>query len=161
MIPFSISCESNWVDKSVNFVCNVSCRSVLSEKEHTVRDCEQKLSRLKSSRQDKLAPFHPDMRKVVNALERNAHRFRCFPKGPIGREDIIRLTDYKWSVAVEQVMKRQLLHGFIVDNEHDRATYYDIVNKLIPRGNFKPECIDFPFGHNQVHDISRRVSRLL
>ena len=134
-------------------------RSSVSEKENNVRDCEQKLHRLKSSKnQDWLAPFHQDMKKIVDALQKNARRFSHPPKGPIGREDILRLKDYKWSVAIEQVMKWQLLHAFIVDNERDRATYYDIINQVIPKGRFKPECIDFPFRHNQVHDISRRVS---
>ena len=133
-------------------------RDIVADKEKSVRDCEQKLQRLKSSNQDWLAPFHQDMKKIVDALEKNARRFSHPPKGPIGREDLLRLKDYKWSVAVEQVMKRQLLHAFIVDNERDRATYYDIVNRLIPRVKFKPECIDFPFRHHQVHDISRRVS---
>ena len=130
----------------------------MSEKENSVRECEQRLHRLRSSTQDCLASFHPDMKKIVDALQKNAHRFSHPPKGPIGREDIVRLKDYKWSVAVEQVMKWQLLHAFIVDNERDRAMYYDIVNRLIPRGKFKPECIDFPFRHNHVHDITRRVS---
>ena len=97
----------------------------------------------------------------MDALAKNGHRFRHPPKGPIGREDIVRLKDYRWSVAVEQVMKYQLMHAFIVDNEQDRKTYYDIVNRLNPKVKFKPECIDFPFRHTEVHDVSRRVSKVL
>ena len=138
------------------YKCFCLCRSNVSTKEQSVRDCEQQLNRLRSSRQDKLAPFIQDMRKVVDALQRNADRFRYPPKGPIGA--MFGLTDYRWSTAVEQVMKRPLLNAFIVDNERDRVTYYNIVNRVIPRGRFKPECIDFPFKHNTVHDIRRRVS---
>lgn len=130
------------------------------EKESNVRDCEQKLNELKHSRQDKLASFHRNTRKVAAALKENAHRFRHPPKGPIGHEDVLRLRDYRWSTAVEQVIKFQLLNAFIVDNEHDRVTFIGIVNRTIQRGEFKPECIDFPFRHNNVHDISRRVSTL-
>ena len=133
------------------------CRRIVSEKGENVHECEQKLYRLKSNRQDRLAPFHESTRKVAEALQKNAHRFRHPPKGPIGREDILRLKDYRWSTAVEQVVKYQLLNAFIVDNEHDRVTFNGIVNRTIPRGNIKPECIDFPFSHTQVHDISRRV----
>lgn len=124
-----------------------------------MRDCEQKLHRLKSNTQGRLAQFHPDMKKIVDALERNAHRFSHPPKGPIGRDDILHLKDYKWSMAVEQVLRKQLMHAFVVNNERDRVTFYNIVNQVIPKGRPKPECIDFPFRHNQVHDISRRVSK--
>ena len=128
------------------------------EMERNVRDCEEKLNRLKTGQQDKLAPFHPNTRKVFDALQRNADKFRCAPKGPIGRDDILRLRDYKWTTAVEQVMGYPLLNAFVVDNERDRAVFSSIVNRVIPKGQFKPECIDLPFRFNRVHDISRKVS---
>ena len=134
------------------------CRHIVSEKEEIVHECEQKLYRLKSNRQDTLAPFHESTRKVAEALQKNARRFRHPPKGPIGREDILRLKDYRWSTAVEQVVKYQLLNAFVVDNEYDRVTFIGIVNRTIDKGKFKPECIDFPFSHTHVHDISRKVS---
>ena len=140
-------------------ILTLFCRRIVSEKAENVGECEQKLHRLKFNRQDRLAPFHENTRKVAEALQKNAHRFRYPPKGPIGREDILRLKDYRWSTAVEQLMKYSLLNAFIVDNEHDRVTFNGIVNRTIPRGKFKPECIDFPFSHTQVHNISKNVSR--
>ena len=122
-----------------------------------MRDCEEKLHRLRSGQQDKLAPFHPNTRKVFEALQRNADKFSHPPKGPIGREDVLRLKDYRWSTAVEQVMGFSLLNAFVVDNERDRDVFKSIMNRVIPKGQFKPECIDLPFSCNRVHDISRKV----
>ena len=140
-------------------ILTLFCRRIVSEKGENVGECEQKLHQLKSNRQDTLAPFHENTRKVAEALQKSAHRFRYPPKGPIGREDILRLKDYRWSTTVEQLMKYSLLNAFIVDNERDRVIFNGIVNRTIPRGKFKPECIDFPFSHTQVHDISQKVSR--
>ena len=53
------------------------------------------------------------------------------PKGPVG--SMIRLKDYKWSTAVEQVL-RGVLSCFIVDNPYDDAAFKRIASEVLRRG---------------------------
>jgi len=83
-----------------------------------IKDSEDQLCRLQSSRTDELQAFGPLMRSLKEALQDNQQRFRKMPKGPVG--SYVRLKDYKWSTAVEQVLKG-VLFCFVVDNAYDDA----------------------------------------
>ena len=72
------------------------------------------------------------MRSLKEALRDNQQRFRKMPKGPVG--SYIRLKDYKWSTAVEQVLKG-VLFCFVVDNAHDDAEFKKLANKVFRRGS--------------------------
>ena len=72
------------------------------------------------------------MRSLKEALRDNQQRFRKMPKGPVG--SYIRLKDYKWSTAVEQVLK-SVLFSFVVDNTYDDAEFKKLANKVFRRGS--------------------------
>ena len=75
----------------------------------------------------------------VRPYPRNQGRFRRPPKGPIGA--MIRLKDYKWSRAVEQVVSRNLLSAFITDNATDDALLKQIMRDVLRNNPFKPDTI--------------------
>ena len=72
------------------------------------------------------------MRSLKEALRDNQQRFRKMPKGPVG--SYIRLKDYKWSTAVEQVLKG-VLFCFVVDNPYDDAEFKRLANGVFRRGS--------------------------
>ena len=72
------------------------------------------------------------MRSLKEALRDNQQRFRKMPKGPVG--SYIRLKDYKWSTAVEQVLKG-VLFCFVVDNPYDDAEFKRLANRVFRRGS--------------------------
>lgn len=115
------------------------CRGRVSSLDSRVRDSEDQLQRLQSSRTDQLQAFGPWMRTLVESLQRNRNRFRKMPKGPVG--SMICLKDYKWSTAVEQVL-RGVLSCFIVDNPYDDAAFKHIASEVLRRG-----------GHGRVDTI--------
>ena len=117
-----------------------SCRGRVSSLDSRVRDSEDQLRRLQSSRTDQLQAFGPWMRTLVESLQRNRNRFRKMPKGPVG--SMIHLKDYKWSTAVEQVL-RTVLSCFIVDNPYDDAAFKRIASEVLRRGG----------GHGRVDTI--------
>ena len=97
-----------------------------------IKDSEDQLRRLQSSRTDELQAFGPLMRSLKEALRDNQQRFRKMPKGPVG--SYIRLKDYKWSTAVEQVLKG-VLFCFVVDNPYDDAEFKRLANGVFRRGS--------------------------
>jgi len=121
-----------------------------------LKDCNDQLRRLRSSGSDKLMAFDSDMRALVTALERNRSKFTHPPKGPIG--SLIALKDYRWSLAVEQVVKLGTLKAFVVDNQTDADTYNRIAKGACRA--FPPEVIVSRF-QDSVYDVSRNVSHVL
>ena len=126
----------------------------MRSKEAIVESSEKHLRRLQTSQSDRLSVFGTRMRLLVDTLQKNCRRFRYPPKGPIGA--MLNLKDYRWSCAVEQAIKRSILHAFVVDNEHDAAIFKQIVRSVYSSG-IKPECITSRFS-DQVYDVSRNVS---
>ena len=54
---------------------------------------------------------------------------------------MIRLKDYRWSTAVEQVVSRNLLAAFITDNATDDAVLKQIMRDVLRNNHFKPDTI--------------------
>jgi len=81
------------------------------------------------------------MRSLKEALQDNQQRFRKMPKGPVG--SYVRLKDYKWSTAVEQVLKN-VLSCFVVDNAYDDAEFKKLANRVFRRGSHSGDtpCVD-------------------
>ena len=75
----------------------------------------------------------------IRHANRNQRQFRKLPKGPIGAK--IRLKDYRWSTAVEQVVTRNLLSAFITDNAADDALLKRIMREVLRNHPFKPDTI--------------------
>ena len=61
------------------------------------------------------------------------------PKGPVG--SMIRLKDYKWSTAVEQVL-RGVLSCFIVDNPYDDAAFKRVASEVLRRAGGRGGRVD-------------------
>ena len=100
------------------------------------------------------------MKHLVTTISRNARRFTHLPIGPLGSR--IKLRDYAWSTAVEQVLKMFLLCGFVVDNHRDADTLRRMISSVYkpqqggrPPGP-KPEVIVSRF-QDSVYDIKRNV----
>lgn len=93
------------------------------------------------------------MQTLVTAIQRESRRFSRLPIGPLGSK--IKLKDYAWALAVEQVIKRSMLHAFIVDNHRDEEVLRRIINSIYKKG-YKPEIICSPY-QNTVYDVSREV----
>ena len=136
-------------------VCVLYCRDRIGYLASQVRESEEKIERLNSSNRDSLACFGNWTRPLVDALQRNASQFQKPPKGPIGA--MIQLSDYKWGVAVEQVIKRSLLSAFIVDNQQDKATFKRVMAQVLRRGSFTPDIVVSRYSNN-VYNTSRNVS---
>jgi len=108
------------------------CRGRIGSLDVRIKDSEDQLRRLQSSRTDELQAFGPLMRSLKEALRDNQQRFRKMPKGPVG--SYVRLKDYKWSTAVEQVL-RGVLFCFVVDNAYDDAEFKKLANRVFRRGS--------------------------
>ena len=117
---------------------------------------EKRLTQLHSSHSNQLATFGPSMQTLVNAIHKDQHRFSRTPIGPLGSK--IKLKDYSWTTAVEQVVKKALLHAFIVDNHKDEDVLRKIISSIY-RNGVKPEIICSPY-QDTVYDVSRNVSSL-
>lgn len=115
-------------------------------------DC---VKRLKSSHNDRLAMFGQQMKMLVDAVQKSASRFNRPPIGPLGA--MIRLQDYTWATAVEQLVKRAALHSFVVDNHRDEATLRGIIRSVYGGGGFKPEVIVSSF-QSTAYDVRKNVS---
>ena len=71
--------------------CVSHCRGRISSLDVCIKDSEDQLRRLQSSRTDELQAFGPLMRSLKEALRDNQQRFRKMPKGPVG--SYVRLKD--------------------------------------------------------------------
>jgi len=129
------------------------CSKKIDNKNTEVRSSESRLHQLNSSHSQGLATFGPDMRTLVSAIRQDARRFSCPPIGPLGSK--IKLKDYSWATAVEQVVKKSMLHAFIVDNHRDEEVLRRLINSIYKRG-FKPEIICYPY-QSSVYDVSKAV----
>ncbi|KAL5481928.1 hypothetical protein EMCRGX_G022203 [Ephydatia muelleri] len=92
-----------------------------------VSKCEEEIRRLQSSRKDRLEAFGQWMPRLVAALQQNQSRFRKLPKGPIGA--LMKLKDYRWAMAVEQVVGYRNLISFVCDNHDDEVILRRLVNE--------------------------------
>ena len=92
-----------------------------------VSKCEEEIRRLQSSRKDRLEAFGQWMPRLVAALQQNQSRFRKLPKGPIGA--LMKLKDYRWATAVEQVVGYRNLISFVCDNHDDEVILRRLVNE--------------------------------
>ena len=113
-------------------VCVSYRRERISSLDARIKDSQDQLHRLQSSRTDELQAFGPLVRSLKEALRDNQQHFRKMPKGPI--ESYIRLKDYKWSTAIEQVLKG-VLFCFVVDNAYDDAEFKKLANRVFRRGS--------------------------
>lgn len=134
----------------------------MEEEEDALRKSRDKLQRLKSSHNDSLAVFGPQMKKLVDAVQKNLSRFERPPIGPLGAK--IKLRDYTWATAVEQLSKG-LLSAFVVDNHRDEEILRRILNSVFEgrpngQGMRKPEVIKSTF-QGTVYDVRRNVSVLI
>ena len=112
---------------------SVSChRGRVGSLDARIRYSEDQLYRLQSSRSDELQVFGPLMRPLMDAVWGNQQRFLKMPKGPVG--SYIRLKNYKWSTAIEQVLKN-VLFCFVVDNPYDDAEFKRLANGVFGRGS--------------------------
>ena len=118
------------------FVCEYSFISTpvappSREKAHQLGEeagrCEEEIRRLQSSRRDRLEAFGHWMPRLVAALQQNMSRFRKPPMGPIGA--LIKLKDYRWATAIEQVIGYRNLISFICDSYDDEVVLRRIINE--------------------------------
>lgn len=103
------------------------CREKARQLTDDVVKCKEEIRRLQSSRKDRLEAFGQWMPRLVAALQQNQSRFRKLPKGPIGA--LVKLKDYRWATAVEQVVGYRNLISFVCDNHEDEATLKRLVNE--------------------------------
>ena len=126
----------------------------------SLRSCRERLSRLKSSHNDSLAMFGENMKALVSAVQRNRSKFKFPPIGPLG--SMIKLKDYTWTTAVEQVIKRNLLYSFLVDNHRDEHTLRRVINSVYTQDNRggrpepKPDVVCSPF-QDTIYDTRANV----
>lgn len=132
----------------------MSCRGRIESVQIDVESSEAQLRRLRSSFGDSLAIFGKQMKDLVQNIQRNQREFQYLPIGPLGSK--IKLRDYKWSIAVEQLAKKNLLHAFIADNHRDAGKLKSMINSVYVRGP-KPEVIVSPY-QDTVYDVRRNVS---
>lgn len=124
--------------------------------------CEDRLRHLRSSHNDSMAMFGQNIKFVVEAIARSKRQFTHLPIGPLGSK--IKLRDYNWATAVEQVLKRSLLCGFVVDNHRDADALRKIIRNVYEKNRGrqaggKPEVIVSRF-QSSVYDVGRNVSLL-
>ena len=129
------------------------CRQKMDRISDDIRGNERRLSQLNSSHSRGLATFGQDMQMLVDAIHQNSRRFSHPPIGPLGSK--IKLKDYSWATAVEQVIKKSMLRAFVVDNHKDEEVLRRIINSVYKKG-YKPEIICSPY-QSTVYDVSREV----
>eukprot|EP01029_Cantina_marsupialis_P031671 TRINITY_DN9193_c0_g1_i1.p1 TRINITY_DN9193_c0_g1~~TRINITY_DN9193_c0_g1_i1.p1 ORF type:complete len:1120 (+),score=383.80 TRINITY_DN9193_c0_g1_i1:74-3433(+) len=88
--------------------------------ENNLKGAQQELRQI-GSNHDKASLYHQNMRKLLNAMQQNAHLFKEMPVGPIGMHCSL-YPDYKeWGPAVESKIGRSL-QNFIVRSHGDSQT---------------------------------------
>ena len=128
----------------------------MTREEAALRKCEDNLERLLSSHNNQLAMFGHSMRQLVDAIDRNHTHFSHRPRGPLG--SMVKLHDYSWSTAVEQVIKRSLLYAFVADNHKDADQLRRMIRDVYARQQGpRPDVIVSRFQTN-VYDVRRHVS---
>ena len=135
----------------------------MGAEQESCQRCEDRLHHLRSSHNDSMAMFGQNIKYVVEAIARSKRQFSQLPIGPLGSK--IKLRDYNWATAVEQVLKRSLLCGFVVDNHRDADALRKIIRKVYEQSRGrqagpKPEVIVSQF-QSSVYDVGRNVSQLL
>ena len=119
-----------------------------------IKKVEERLERLLSSHDQQLSMFGRDMQELVHTIQKSCSAFTHLPRGPLG--SAIKLCDYTWVTAVEQVITKSMLRAFVVDNHSDGAILRRIIRDICRRGP-RPEVIVSPFQTN-VFDVRRNVS---
>ncbi len=140
----------------------MSCRRRIDAEQESCQKCEDRLRQLRSSHNDSMAMFGPNMKHLVDTIKNNQRRFTRLPIGPLGSK--IKLRDYSWTTAVEQVLKRFLLFGFVVDNHRDADVLRRMISSVYKqdqqRGGRqqgpKPEVVVSKF-QEAVYDVKRNV----
>ena len=94
------------------------------------------------------------MTRLLTEVRNNSRRFSYLPIGPIGAK--IKLKDYTWATAVEQVAKKGFLFSFIVDNHRDADVLRGMVKSIYREGP-RPDVIVSPF-QDTVYDVRKNVS---
>lgn len=119
--------------------------------------CEEEVRRLRSSQKDRLEAFGHWMPRLVSLIQQNQSHFRKLPKGPIGA--LIKLKDYRWTTAIEQVIGYRNLMSFICDNHDDEATLKRLINENTRdvRGP-RPDIIVARFT-GRAYDVSQSMAR--
>ena len=145
-----------------------------------MREGENKVNMLQSSRSDQLLAYGAWMPSLVKAVKGAESQFRKPPKGPIGvcfiadvmsfssnpsllfflalppslpplslssipsscpsiKGAMIKLHDYRWSVAIEAIIGKDL-SAFVVDNTYDRATLQRLMSGVL-KGQRSPDVL--------------------
>lgn len=121
-----------------------------------LNNSDKRLFQLHSSHSNQLATFGPNMQTLVNTIHQDPRRYSRTPIGPLGSK--IKLKDYSWTTAIEQVIKKGLLNAFIVDNHGDEDVLRKMIGSIYRKGP-KPEIICSSY-QDTVYDVSRNVSSL-
>ena len=144
-----------WFTWTQNYRCILfHFRQRMERIRESLTSSEHRLTQLYSNHKNQLATFGPNMRTLVTAIQQDSHRFSCAPIGPLGSK--IKLKDYSWSTAIEQVIKKSLLNAFIVNNHKDEDVLRKMINSIYRNGS-KPEIICSRY-QNTVYDVSKNVS---
>lgn len=123
-----------------------------------MQSSEDSLRRLRLSHNNRLAMFGPQMQNLVDAIQRFRQKFSVLPIGPIGSK--IKLKDYTWATAVEQVIKRGTMFDFIADNHRDAGVLQGLIKSIYTGRGKKPGVIVSRF-QNSVYDVEQNVSTSL
>ena len=132
----------------------------MDAEQESYQKCKDHLHHLRSSHNDSMAMFGQNIKLVVESIARNKRQFSRPPIGPLGSK--IKLKDYAWATAVEQVLKRSLLCAFVVDNHGDADALRKIVRTVYEQNwsrqqGAKPEVILSTF-QETVYDVRSNVS---
>ncbi len=93
------------------------------------------------------------MSTLINTIKQHHKNFSHVPVGPIG--SLIKLKDYRWATAVEQLAKKSFLFSFVAHNHVDAALLKRMVKDIYRQGP-TPQVIVSPF-QDTVYDVSRNV----
>ena len=104
-------------------------QSVIKQHEESLRKRRGLIQQWKAGRQDRGTIFGRYTTAILKEIERQAHRFKQLPIGPIGKH--IELIDCKWAISVEQAIGN-MITGYLCSCREDERVLLEILSRCVP-----------------------------
>ncbi|CAF0863734.1 unnamed protein product [Adineta ricciae] len=110
-------------------------QTAVKQHEESLRKRRGHIQQLKAAKQDRVTIYGRYTLAILKEIERQAHRFKQLPIGPVGRH--IHLIDRKWAVAIEQAIGN-IIPSYLCSCREDERVFLEILSRCVP-----PQDMDY------------------
>ncbi|UJR35462.1 hypothetical protein I4U23_028218 [Adineta vaga] len=104
-------------------------QTAVKQHEESLRKRRGMIQQLKAAKQDRVTIYGRYTLAILKEIEKQAHRFKQLPIGPVGRH--IHLIDRKWAIAVEQAIGN-IIPGYLCSCREDERVFLEILSRCVP-----------------------------